>query len=169
MDIILTIIGAWLFADFFVGFIHWFQDKCLSRESKIPFIKEVSIANDLHHIEPMHMLTLTKWKNMNTSVMIGLPLSIVLFLINAHPIFQLGVFFSYFGNIIHRWSHEPSKKLNPLIRFLQRVGTFQSKEVHNRHHFDENGVIQREDAIENFCVMTNYLNPTINWILKKFR
>ena len=164
MGAILTITFAWLLADFIVGFVHWYEDRCLNEKSTNKIVREILRANDLHHSDPMAMTKLSTWENLNTSFYIGMPVVIISFLVGAPHVITLAFFIACFGNLFHKWSHLPKSKLNPVIRGMMAIGLIQTRAQHNKHHYDKNGVILRKDARSDFCVMTPYLNPILDKI-----
>jgi len=160
----LTVLLAWLFADFLTGIIHWLQDKHLSENPKYSWLTEISADNQIHHKSPGLFTTYSVWDNIGTSVMVSLPLSLMLFFIGSPTIIWLGVFFASFGNLIHRWSHMHSSKLNRFIRFMQWTGLFISIEHHRQHHFKNGVIITRQESFDKYCPMTIYLNPVLDKI-----
>lgn len=161
MGLLLEFIFAWLLADFIVGFVHFYEDKCLNEKSANKIVQSILADNDLHHTKPMAMTKLSAWKNLNTSLYIGIPI-VLLSLFMDIPIISMAMFIACFGNLFHKWSHTHSKKTNIVIKAMMFIGMLQTREQHNRHHFDENGIIIRKNAKTDFCVMTPYLNPILD-------
>lgn len=159
-----TLLFAWLLADFVTGIAHWVQDRLLFKPTKFKFLNDIKTDNDLHHSRPTAMLKHTAWQNINTSVPLALPAAALFFVLGAPTVFWLAAVLGAFANLIHRFAHTPRSKLNPVIRFLQDTGLFISGEHHNVHHFDENGVIKKEDTTVRYCPMTNWLNPVLDRI-----
>lgn len=164
MGTILTIIFAWLMADFIVGFVHWYEDRCLNEKSTNKIVREILRANDLHHTEPMAMTKLSLWENLNTSFYIGMPVVVISFFVNAPHVVTLAFFIACFGNLFHKWSHLPKQKLNIFIRGAMALGLIQTRAQHRKHHYDNKGIILRKDARSDYCVMTPYLNPILDKI-----
>ena len=67
MELIWTIIGAWFFADFVTGVLHWVQDQYLTSNTKISILRSIAKDNDLHHTKPNAMANNTFWKSTETS------------------------------------------------------------------------------------------------------
>lgn len=159
----MTVILAWLLADFISGILHWSQDHYLNDDCKYKFLKRVSRDNTLHHKHPAYLTHLTPWQNINTTVPLVLPIMFVLFLFGAPDIILLTLFFSIFANIVHRWAHLPINKVPFLIRQIQRTGLFISSEHHSKHHYNKYGLIKKENSTIRFCPMTNWLNPILDY------
>lgn len=168
MNILVSILLAWLFADFITGVVHWAEDRLLDKPSRFKFLNAVKADNQLHHWKPTAMLRFTVSENINTSVVIAWPLALALFFASAPVAIWLGVFLSGFGNIVHRWAHTPATQLNGVIRFLQAIGFFVPSKSHWRHHFNKSGLIRSSQAVDRYCVMTAYLNPILDRV-KFFR
>lgn len=158
----LTILGAWLLADFLSGLVHWAQDKFLDVETAFNFTNDLKRDNDLHHVNPTAMLKLSFWDNIKISANVAWPFSAVLFVAGAPTVLWLGVFFSAFGNGVHRFAHVHPMILPLPIRALQCVGLFCSFEEHSKHHYDAGRVILKQDATCRYCVMTSWLNPILD-------
>ena len=159
----MEIIIAWFLADILTGIIHWWQDHYLSGASRYTFLRSISADNDLHHIRPSAMTELTIWENINTST-IGLPVASFLFFFGAPNIICLTILFATFGNLVHRYAHVSNEKIPFVIKFLQRTGIFISTDHHFAHHFDDEGLISKENTTIRFCPMTNWMNPILDFI-----
>lgn len=153
---------AWLLADFIAGVVHWAQDKLLDVETAFDFLNTFKEDNDLHHAKPAAMLKLSAWENMRGSALFAWPLSFALYFTNAPTVLWLGVFFSAFGNAIHRFAHVPNPRW--LIRGLQEIGFFCSFEHHMPHHVDANGLVTKENSTRRYCVMSAWLNPLLDGV-----
>jgi ubiquitin-conjugating enzyme E2 variant len=158
---VLTILLAWLFADFLTGLVHFAEDRFFVNKSRFAFINRVIADNELHHRRPAQMLKFSYWQNINTSAYVAWPIALALFLGGSHAIWWLTVFFASFGNLVHRFGHEHRSKIPIPIRILQKSGLFISFEHHWCHHFDL-GLISRERTVGKFCPMTNWLNPVLD-------
>ena len=155
---------AWLLADFITGLIHWFEDKCLNDNSKYKFIQAVTNDNILHHKKPTALCELTIWKNIDTSVVIAWPLAVVLYLAGAPHIISLAVFFASFGNLVHMWAHQRRAKVPYLVQLAQGIGLMGSQEHHFGHHYINGRVVTKGEAKIRYCVMTDWLNPFLDYI-----
>lgn len=160
----MTILFAWLLADFLTGLVHFAQDRLLLWESRFKFINQVKADNDLHHRRPGAMLQYSVWENINTSVPIAWPASAILFALGCPTVVWLAFFFAGFGNAVHRLSHAPKSKRNRLVKFLQWTGIFISFDHHHKHHFDAKGLVEKENTTVRYCPMTNWLNPILDGV-----
>lgn len=160
----MKLIAAWILADFISGLGHWAQDRLLNHESRFKFLNTIKRDNDLHHAKPGAMVQFSHWKNIDTSVVIALPVAGILYALGFDPIVFMAVLFASVANIVHRYAHVPVLKIPPLIRKLQVIGIFQSPHHHVGHHFDRKGLIKKENATIRYCVMTNWLNPILDRI-----
>lgn len=158
----MTILFAWLLADFLSGLIHWWEDRVLVGPSKFAFVNRIKADNDLHHSKPAALTRETYWGNINTSVPVAWPLALGLFLIGCPTVIWLAVFFASFANLVHRFSHMPKRKIPRVVRFLQWTRLFISVDHHAKHHFDENGVIEKQNTTIRYCPMTGILNPVLD-------
>lgn len=161
----MTLLYAWLLADFIAGVIHWAQDKLLvGQPSRFKIVNEIRADNVLHHDRPAAMLSFSYWDNISTSVIFAWPITTGMIFLDCRPVFYLAVFFSSFGNLVHRFAHLPKGKVSRPIRLLQATGLFISIKHHAAHHADENGLIEKEDTTGRYCPMTNWLNPILDRI-----
>jgi hypothetical protein len=51
-----TVLFAWLLADFISGLVHWWEDRAMLSESRFPFINGVRLDNERHHKNPGNWL-----------------------------------------------------------------------------------------------------------------
>lgn len=160
--IYLEVFGAWLFADFLTGMIHYWQDKWMPSESSNPVLDQIIQDNELHHKRPGLMTTYSIRENIANSASVAWPLSALLYTAGSPMILWLGIFFASFGNLIHRWSHIPRSRLNWFILFMQWIGLFTSFKQHKEHHYKGGKILTREESTERYCPMTNYLNPILD-------
>ncbi len=160
----MTIIIAWLLADFLTGLVHWWEDRALLDHSRIAFLNGVRRDNDLHHRCPPHFLSLSWWQNINTTAPFAWIGSLGLWFAGVPPVICLAIFFAGFGNLVHRWSHEKRKQLPVLVRVAQKSGLFISQSHHNGHHFKRGKLVLRHESRIRYCVMTNWLNPILDYV-----
>lgn len=159
----LLILFSWLLADFLSGVVHWWEDRAMKGASKFEFLNRVREDNERHHKAPGFMLRYSYWENVNTTMPAAFAISAILMIMGVPTFICLAVFFTGFGNLVHRWAHDPPARLNTLIKVMQFTGLFISKHHHDVHHYTEQGtLISREGATERYCVMTNWLNPTLD-------
>lgn len=161
----LTVLSAWLLADFFAGVVHWAQDKFLNEPTKYAFLNSIRADNDLHHDWPAAMAQLTLWQNLNTSAPPAWAAAAVLWAWSAPAVVWLAMVFAGFGNAVHRFAHMPKGKVPAMIRGLQWAGLFISADHHRGHHFDADGLmLPKKWASQRYCPMTNWLNPALDRI-----
>lgn len=160
--IVLTILFSWLLADFISGLVHWWEDRALVGKSSLKFLNGVRLDNERHHNEPIQLTRLSWWENINTTAPIAWTLSLIFFVINAPTILWLTVFCLGFGNLVHRWSHEPKSKRPKVISLLQKTGLLISPSHHSGHHFTRGKLVSRDKSQIRFCVMTSWLNPGLD-------
>lgn len=157
-------LSAWMMADFMAGLFHWFEDRVLTDEVKVPWwLKTIQADNGDHHRRPAAMLRFSEWENIKTSVLVSWPLSALCFWAGLHWM-SLAFFFAAFGNLVHRWSHTPASKLPLIVRVVQRSGIFISRASHHKHHYLGTEVIPKEKTTGDYCVMTSWLNPVLDWL-----
>lgn len=166
----MTWLLAWILADFISGVIHWWEDKVL-QPSKSHVLETIRKDNELHHSKPGAMLKLPMWDNVETSCMIGWPIAFILGMMGAPEVICIAIFYASFANLVHRFAHM-RKPMWP-IRSLQMVGIFQSPAHHWEHHhakaWDDFGgyfyyLTQRQESKRRYCVMTDWLNPVLDWV-----
>ena len=165
--ILLTTFGAWLIADLLSGLAHWYEDIHLIGPQRTRWIDRIRIDNEAHHKRPSEMVKCGLWQTINTSILIAWPLALAMMLIGAPALFWLAAIFAGFGNLTHRWAHTPRSRLSPAIRFCQHIGLFISREQHAHHHYNDGGLVMKENSTGNYCTMTSWLNPAIDWIRNK--
>jgi hypothetical protein len=162
--LVITIIGAWLLADFISGLVHWWEDRALVGASRFEFINSVRADNERHHQTPGYFLRYTWWENINTTAPAAWLLAAVLWLIGSPPLLCLTCFFLGIGNLVHRWSHERTENRPVAVTWLQRTGLLISPSHHSGHHFVRGKPVEREDSSIRFCVMSSWLNPILDRI-----
>jgi hypothetical protein len=159
-----TILTAWLLADFLSGIGHWYEDKVLNKPNLYKFLDDIQRDNEIHHDVPSAMTRYTFWQTINTTALITVPITILLFLLDAPTILTLAAFFATFANQVHKYSHMPKGKRPKWVLLLQGTGLFITFEQHQSHHFDENGLVKKQNAKIAYCPMTSWLNPVLDKI-----
>jgi ubiquitin-conjugating enzyme E2 variant len=145
---LLSLVSAWLMADFMSGIFHWFEDR-YGVESW-PVIGPLVVSpNIMHHSQPRAFLDQSVWSRNWTTVVPSLSAAAVAWYTGAH---WLATAFALLAtaNEVHAWAHQ---KCSRPIRALQMLGVFQSQEQHASHHakpFDRN-----------YCVMSDWMNPVL--------
>ena len=61
-----------------------------------------------------------------------------------------------FGNELHAIAHRTDKENGKIVCWIQKIGLIQSRKMHGLHHTSPYEI--------NYCVMTNYCNPILNFI-----
>lgn len=163
MIVLLKILIAWLLADFITGVVHWFQDWYSDESQALDLLVRVfGESEDLHHQKPTAMLVNSGWVNMRPAALVGWPLAALLYCLGCPFWVCLVPFFAAFGNLIHRWSHMPRRRLPRWIRGLQEFGLFLSAAAHDEHHRSMKQLVPRHLAGCKFCGMTDWLNPWLD-------
>jgi ubiquitin-conjugating enzyme E2 variant len=164
ISIIFQILVAWLLADFITGIVHWWEDRYLDSENSSGFLKSIAEDNELHHKKPTAMTQSTGWSNIQSSVIFAFPIAFIMWITGFPLWLWLAVFFAGFGNLIHRWSHMPDRKLPYIIIFMQWTGLFISQDHHDQHHRSMNKLIPKHLSGFKFCPMTDWVNPILDKI-----
>lgn len=166
--ICLKILSAWLLADLLAGIIHWVEDKGFP-ETSMHFFEDLNADNTLHHEKPRAMLTYSYWGNISISAIFTLPLAGGLYYVNAPQILTLAIFFSTFGNLVHRFAHAPIGRIPWPIKLIQKTGLFITPSHHAGHHYEikkrsSTKLLSKAQAYRRYCPMTNWLNPTLDYL-----
>ncbi len=160
----LTVLSAWLLADFISGVGHWYEDKVLNKPSAYRFLDQLQKDNDLHHDQPTYLLRTSWFDNISTTAVITLPISVLLFFVGAPTVIWLAVWFATFANLVHRFAHTPPAKRPLLVRMMQKTGLFISFDQHHRHHFKGRRKVKKANSQICYCPMTSWLNPILDKI-----
>lgn len=162
MKTAIFVLTAWLAADLLAGLFHWFEDRVLTDDKKIPrWLETIRADNGDHHRKPGAIVRFTLWQNMETSALVAWPLAGLSAACGGYWICLVFVFVS-FGNVVHRFAHDP--RTRKPIRWLQKTGLFISNEQHHRHHYRGIVPIAKEQSTGNYCVMSSWLNPILDGI-----
>jgi hypothetical protein len=162
MFTLLSILVAWLVADFYTGVFHWIEDRYMGEDMSIDFFHALSEDNALHHDKPTAMLLFTKWENMRTAAYFAWPVALVIAILGGPLWLVLSFVFVAFGSLIHRFSHTPRKKLPRWILFMQFIGLFISHTHHETHHRQDGKLVPKQEALIAYCGMTDWLNPSLD-------
>lgn len=160
----MTILLAWLLADFISGIVHWWEDRALVDGSRFNFINSIRRDNEIHHADPTFFLSYTWWGNINTTAPFAWAIATVLYFAGVPLLFVLTAVFLGIGNLIHRWAHEHAVKRPRIVTLLQRTGILSSPDHHIQHHFRDGLPVTREESTIRYCVMSNWLNPILDRI-----
>lgn len=161
---IFEILAAWLLADFITGIFHWWEDRVLVSPSKFHFINKIIFDNEIHHKRPTDMVKKSWYENINNSLPFAVIGAVILLACGCPFVVYMAVYFTGFGNLIHRFAHQPKSQLPWIVRFMQGTGLFITFKHHMRHHFTIIGRIDREDTKIRYCPMTNWVNPILDKI-----
>jgi ubiquitin-conjugating enzyme E2 variant len=147
-----------LITDLLTGIVHWWEDAYGNPDWKY-LGKFIVIPNIEHHKNPRSFLKSNFLSRNNvgicTAIIIG---SFFYLFIFKESVWQLNFFLIYgsLSNEVHAISHRSKRQNGKLISFLQKIGIIQTQKMHSIHHTSPYDV--------NYCVLTNYLNPTLNKI-----
>lgn len=160
---LLSVYGAWLVADFITGVVHWWEDRYLGSMQSFDFAAGIAADNADHHKKPTGMLRFSQWENMRSGAVVGWPLAILLWCLGCPMLVWLSVFFSAFGNLVHRYAHTPDRQIPDWVAFLQAFGIFSSPTQHRTHHYGPEGLVaDRENSMHAYCTLTDQLNPFLD-------
>ena len=145
---------GWLLADFLSGVLHWSEDRGGPGREHWPILgSQVFAPNIQHHSDPL-ALTESGFVERNWTTWAAVaPIALVLAWIFG---LQLWIVSAATGgamaNEIHTWAHR--KTMAPAwAQSLQQIGLIQSPKQHAVHHVP--------DFKRNYCIVTDYLNPTL--------
>jgi len=154
------ILGAFA-GDFSAGLFHWFEDNYIPYESDIPFLRDVGVANKLHHYYPRAMVNSNFFSTIQTTLVlsiigVGLALLLAPKFVRKHWMFFVSFFFfSVFSNLFHKWSHMRPCELNQFVLFIQKLGIIDHTH-HSKHH---------EQPSEKFCVIFKLSNMILDTLM----
>lgn len=156
------ILAAWMLADFYSGVGHWAEDRLLMAPHPWAVLEGIRLDNVKHHKRPGAVTLQTLWGNINTTVPYVWPMALGAWWLGAPLVLWLSLWFVGFGNYVHRLAHEV--QVGRVVSFLQWTELFIPFENHHFHHFCQYSgkVIAKEDAKDNYCVMTGWLNPILD-------
>lgn len=158
----LQIIAAWFLADFIAGIFHWIEDRYFDESHSLEFARGLATDNIVHHEEPTAMTRSTWWENMRSGAYAGWPLAVMTFGLGCPPVVWLTLFFTAFGNLVHRFAHIPKRELPRWIQGLQAFGIFISAGHHATHHFAMGQKVSKATASRAYCPMTDWVNPVLD-------
>lgn len=156
------ILIAWLLADFITGIVHWIEDRYMDATHSLEFARGIATDNILHHDEPAAMCKNTPWENMRSAAVFAWPAGFAAWYCGAPLWLWLGLTFSAFGNLIHRFAHLPKRDVPRIIRAMQELGLFISAKHHATHHYAMGNKTSKANANAAYCPMTDWVNPFID-------
>lgn len=151
LELLLTVVAAYFLADFLTGVFHWFEQRYGQADWWLlgPLVVE---PNQRHHQWPGRIARLGFWERNWTTFLGAWPFALIGLWLGSPLLFWTAVF-SSLSNEIHSWAH---CKASWPIRWLQKVGLFQSPQHHAVHH--------RRPYLSNYCVMSAYLNGPLSYL-----
>lgn len=152
--LVLEVFTAWMLADFGSGVAHWWLDRFSKDDSAL------GRDNDHHHKAPHKITRLTWAQNLSMPAVYGWTLAAGLWIIHAPILVWLSIVFLSASNLVHRWAHDPRRPR--IVSFLQSYGLMQTFVHHYGHHFSNARHVSRKKSSRRYCVMTNFLNPTLD-------
>jgi len=138
-------------ADFITGLYHWVED------NYEVWPRDVLCHNRYHHLYPKAIIQYgthwgTLWDTFRYSGWLLLPV----WFLNGGVFWYTLVLTGSTANLIHSFTHVKKESLTYNVQMLQRIGIFQAPVQHRIHHTGAQNT--------NYCVMTNYLNPTLEYV-----
>jgi plasmanylethanolamine desaturase len=162
--VIIHVLLAWLLADFITGVVHWYEEKYMEGPYRFNWVQTMYEDNQLHHTKPTAICQYSWWGNSKISVIFAAPVAATLFYFDFHIILWLGVFFTSFGNLVHRWAHDPYVKIPWFAKVMQKTGLFITANHHDGHHRHDGVLIDKEASTIRYCPMTNWVNPVLDYL-----
>lgn len=154
--LIVKLVGILLGADLLTGFVHWWEDAYGNPDWKF-FGNSIVKPNLEHHQLPRKFLKDTFIQRVGISVIAGICIAFTLWCFSLYT-WEIGLLLALaaMGNEVHAMAHRTDKENRKLVVLLQKTGLLQSRKMHGHHHKSPYNV--------NYCILTNYLNPTLSWL-----
>lgn len=140
-----------LVADLASAFVHWGQDNLGSKDT--PFVGHIIDAGVGHHEDPEKFLHSSFWYR-SRDALIGSLIVLIFGLYFFGPsvfLFSICIAGAYMIEI-QVWAHTEDRPF--WVRFMQRVGLFQSNAQHASHH--------DIDDTRTYAIITSWLNPLLD-------
>jgi plasmanylethanolamine desaturase len=149
---------GWLIADLLSGTFHIWQDH--GRE-RWPVIGKFLISPAvLHHKKPLAFAEQSHaWRNGTTYVGVLAIAAAWLALLGPSVTLAAATVGGMLSTQVHYWAHRPSTA-PAIVRVLQEIGLLQSPKGHAGHH--------RPPHKQNYCALTDWLNPIVNRAIRRF-
>lgn len=144
----LTLLAAWIAADFLSGLVHWWEDRYGDPAWPIlgPHVIEPNIR---HHTDQM-AFTLGGYWHRNWTSVVPAGIAAAVAWLGGQRFAALVLACLSQANEVHAWAHQ---RCSRPVRGLQLLGVLQSPEQHARHH--------RTPFDTNYCTMTDWVNPVL--------
>lgn len=143
--------SAYMLADFITGLYHWAEDNYET------WPRNVLCHNRYHHLNPKAMIQYgSYWNTFIDTFRYSCVLLLPIWYLDGGPVWYFTIIIGSTANVIHSFTHVPREQLPMSVIFLQNWGIFQSPYQHRIHHTGKQNT--------NYCVMTNYLNPVLEYI-----
>jgi ubiquitin-conjugating enzyme E2 variant len=144
-----------LIADFITGIVHWFEDAYGNPNWK--YLGKIMVVPNLeHHIKPTEFLKNSFWYRIRESFFTSLILLFIFWCfswINFYTTFT--ILYMSLANQFHAITHRTNEQNGWVIELIQKTGLIQNRKMHLEHHINPYNI--------NYCVMTGYLNPILNY------
>lgn len=142
-------------ADFVSGIVHWWEDRYGNPDW--PVIGHTIRMNQEHHINPRFFLCGNIWTRNREVFGIGIVFLGLFWALGwLNLVTVSAVLFGVWANEIHACAHRSPKENSRWVGLIQKTGLMQSHKHHAAHH--------RRAKNTNYCVMTNYVNPVLEFI-----
>jgi ubiquitin-conjugating enzyme E2 variant len=152
----LKIVAMIALVDFLSGLLHWLEDAYGQEDWPITG-NLITKPNMLHHQNPRYFTRYSWLYSARVLLVIGAVVLVVAYLLGGlNWMTLLVVLIGINANEVHKWAHRSKAENGRLITWLQKIGLLQSPAHHGLHHTDPKNT--------NYCVLTNYLNPLLEWI-----
>lgn len=144
-----------LIADFISGLIHWAQDSYGTPST--PILGRFVKYSYQHHADPRD-LTKKKWgRPNNISLIIILGMTVFFYYLGwFNWIIGMVIVLAINMNEFHKWLHQNHSERFKIVTILQKMNVLQNPKIHAVHHTYDNNT--------DYCFITNYLNPLLNFI-----
>jgi len=154
MSILLKLLLVLLLVDLVSGAVHWAEDTFWTAET--PLLGAALVApNLLHHEQPGAFVRFSYWHSNGQLLKVSgaLVAGAALLGLLTWPVVAFALVGGH-ANQIHKWAHQPRRRVPWPVRVLQSLRIFQSVAHHNRHHGGERNT--------HYCTVTPLLNPLLD-------
>merc|ERR1712194_67774 len=162
-SVALGICIAALYIEFASGLLHIVFDN--EKLNSLPILGSLTHDFQMHHIQPARVTQISIWSHLQDCHLPGvMMLCWQIVCLRGRDALRPFWFFSiamlHLMYMTHRWSHLPSSRLHPLVRWGQRNGLLLSMHQHLQHHrtFDCN-----------YSLLTGWSTNLLNAAVRKWR